>query len=72
MKISVSLSADDLEFLDAETLSGNFPSRSAVVGAALALMRQGSLVAVYDQAFAEWEQSGEAEVWDATVGDGLA
>jgi len=34
-------------------------------------MRERELEAAYADAFAEWESSGEAAVWDAVTGDGL-
>lgn len=72
MKISISVSDEDLAYLDAETATGMFPSRSAAVAAAIAHLRRGTLVASYDEAFAEWEASGEAESWDAVAADGIS
>lgn len=71
MKVSISLSDADLAYLDAETAAGRYASRSAAVAAAIGWMRRGDLVAIYDQAFDDWADSGEAEVWDPTAGDGI-
>ena len=67
-KLSISLPDDDLVFLD----ELNAGSRSAAVHAAIELARSLSLVDDYTAAYDEWVGSGEAEVWEAVVGDGLA
>ncbi len=72
MKLSVSLPEEDVEFLDAYASEQGFPSRSAVLHKAVRLLRGAELGAAYEQAFAEWEESGEAATWDLTVADGLS
>ncbi|QEO10490.1 ribbon-helix-helix protein, CopG family [Protaetiibacter larvae] len=72
MKVSISLSDDDLAFLDAETASGAFPSRSAAVAAAIRALRNRDLVAVYADAFLEWSDTEEADAWGAVLRDGVA
>lgn len=70
MKVSVSLPDDDVKFLDAlATELGS--SRSGVLQEAIALLRGRQLTSDYAAAWAEWETSGGAEVWDAAAGDGL-
>jgi antitoxin MazE9 len=71
MKLSVSLPQQDVEFLDAYASEQGFTSRSAVLHKAVRLLRGTELGAAYEDAFAEWEATGEAEAWDATAGDGL-
>jgi hypothetical protein len=36
------------------------------------LVKGAELGAAYEDAFVEWEDSGEAASWEATVADGLA
>jgi Arc/MetJ-type ribon-helix-helix transcriptional regulator len=72
MKLSVSLPDEDIEFLDAYASSQGFTSRSAVLHKAVRMLRASELGADYEDAFAEWEQTGEATAWDVTVADGLA
>jgi Arc/MetJ-type ribon-helix-helix transcriptional regulator len=72
MKLSVSLPDEDVEFLDAYASEQGFASRSAVLHRAVRLLRAAELGAAYEDAFVEWEDAGEATVWDATAGDGLA
>ncbi|MGH9126315.1 MAG: ribbon-helix-helix domain-containing protein [Acidimicrobiales bacterium] len=72
MKLSVSLPDEDIEFLDAYACSQGFTSRSAVLHKAVRMLRASELGAEYEDAFAEWEQTGEAAAWDVTVADGLA
>ena len=72
MKVSVSLPEEDIEFLDSYVTSGSYSSRSAVVHKAVRLLRAVELGAAYEDAWAQWAESDEGEVWDAVVGDGLA
>ena len=67
-KLSISLPEEDVAFLD----ELNADSRSAAVHAAIELARSLSLVDDYTAAYDEWVGSGEAELWDAVAGDGLA
>jgi len=70
MKVSVSLSDEDVAFLDRETGSGAFESRSAAISAAVRLLRQRELVDAYRESFAEWASSDDAELWDRASSDG--
>ena len=71
MKVSISLPEDDVEFLDAYAQSQGIESRSAVVHKAVRLLRVSDLGEAYEQAFASWDDEGEAAVWDAVAADGL-
>lgn len=71
MKVSISLPEEDVEFLDEYGRAAGAESRSAVVQKAVRLLRVSALGPAYSQAWEEWESEGEAEVWDAVVGDGL-
>jgi Arc/MetJ-type ribon-helix-helix transcriptional regulator len=71
MKLSVSLPDEDVEFLDAYAGTHGIESRSAAVHKAVGLLRASELEAAYEAAFDEWTASGEAELWEFTVGDGL-
>jgi Arc/MetJ-type ribon-helix-helix transcriptional regulator len=70
VKVSVSLPDDDVEFLDAYA-AGHGTSRSAVLHRAVRLLRATELGPAYEEAFADWEQSGAGQEWDATAGDGV-
>jgi len=72
MKLSISLPDDDVEFLDAYASEQGFASRSAVVHKAVRLLRGAQLGVAYEEAFVEWELTGEDQAWETTVGDGLA
>ncbi|MEN8114828.1 MAG: ribbon-helix-helix domain-containing protein [Actinomycetota bacterium] len=72
MKVSVSLPNEDVEFLDEYAREQGYESRSAVVHAAVRMLRSAKLGDAYEQAWAEWFTSGDADLWDGTVGDGLA
>lgn len=71
MKVSVSLPSDDIAFLDAYASERGLDSRSAAVQRAIRLLRTAELGTAYAEAWQEWAQSGEAEAWEPTVGDGL-
>jgi Arc/MetJ-type ribon-helix-helix transcriptional regulator len=71
MKLSVSLSGEDVEFLDAYASAHAFPSRSAVVQQAIRALRLKDLDDAYGEAWAEWSSGDDAALWDGTAGDGL-
>ncbi|MEY9861563.1 hypothetical protein ABH935_007204 [Catenulispora sp. GAS73] len=66
-KLSISLPDDDVAFLD----ELNAASRSAAVHKAIDLARSLRLVDDYAAAYDEWVGSGDAELWDTVLGDGL-
>lgn len=70
MKLSVSLPGEDVEFLDAYAQEQGLDSRSAAVHRAIRLLRSAELGAAYEGAWDEWVKSPDAELWDATAGDG--
>jgi Arc/MetJ-type ribon-helix-helix transcriptional regulator len=72
MKLSVSLPADDIAFIDAYARRLGGDSRSSVLRRAIGLLRMADLESSYSAAWDEWATSGDAERWDATTGDGLA
>ena len=71
MKVSVSLPAEDVEFLDAYAKSQGFASRSAVVHKAVRLLRASELGAAYEDAWTEWSGNGDADLWEVTAADGV-
>ncbi|MFZ3470195.1 ribbon-helix-helix domain-containing protein [Streptomyces sp. 4.24] len=72
MKISVSLPQEDVEFVDKYAAATAADSRSAVIQAAIEMLRASQLEADYEAAFAEWDASEDAAFWDKFSGDGLA
>jgi Arc/MetJ-type ribon-helix-helix transcriptional regulator len=72
MKLSVSLPADIVEFIDEQTAAGAFESRSAVLRAAVTVLRQHQITDSYAAAWDEWEESGEDSLWQSVAADGLA
>jgi Arc/MetJ-type ribon-helix-helix transcriptional regulator len=71
MKMSVSLPEDDVEFLDAYARDQGIGSRSAALHKAVGLLRNAQLADAYEDAWASWAVSREAEAWETTVADGL-
>lgn len=71
MKVSISLPADDVEFLDAYAQSQGIESRSAVVHEAVRMLRDSQLGEAYEEAFTSWHDDAEAAAWDAVTADGL-
>jgi Arc/MetJ-type ribon-helix-helix transcriptional regulator len=72
MKLSVSLSDDDLAVLDSYVEKKGLPSRSAGVQRAIRMLRFPALEDDYSRAWDEWSETGEDDVWDTAAGDGLA
>jgi Arc/MetJ-type ribon-helix-helix transcriptional regulator len=71
VKVSVSIPVADVEFMDRYAAQHGVKSRSAVIQHALSLLRSAQLEDDYAAAWAEWEGSEDAALWDSTVGDGL-
>ncbi len=71
MKLSVSLSDEDVALLDDYARTSGLPSRSAALQHAVRLLRHADLDEDYAAAWNEWESSGERDAWEGTVGDGL-
>lgn len=72
MKLSVSLSDEDVAILDRYVADEGLPSRSAALQVAVRQLRDRRLEDDYQAAWQEWEDSGEAQLWEASAGDGLA
>ena len=71
MKLSVSLSDEDVAVLDTYVVRAGLPSRSAGVQRAIRMLRYPALEDDYDDAWAEWSAAGEEDRWENTAGDGL-
>jgi Arc/MetJ-type ribon-helix-helix transcriptional regulator len=71
MRLSVSVRDQDVQFLDAYVERQGLPSRSAAVQEAIGQLRAAGLGADYAVAGAEWVESGQADLWEQSVGDGL-
>ncbi len=72
MKVSVSLPDEDVEYLDAYAQTQGLDSRSAALQKAVRLLRASELGAAYEDAWTDWADSEEAELWEAATADGLA
>jgi len=71
MKLSISLTDDDLAMVDAYATKAGLSSRSAAVQHAIRLLRHATLDADYANAWNEHDATGEGIVWDSVTGDGL-
>ena len=71
MKLSVSLSEEDVALLDEYVRSAGLRSRSAALQCAVRLLRHADLEQDYAAAWEDWESSGERAAWEGTVADGL-
>jgi Arc/MetJ-type ribon-helix-helix transcriptional regulator len=71
MKLSVSLSDGDVEFLDEYARANGIPSRSGVLHEALALLQARQLGSAYAAAWDEWSADDDNTVWDRVSADGL-
>jgi Arc/MetJ-type ribon-helix-helix transcriptional regulator len=69
MKLSVSLSEDDVRVLDEYVERTGLSSRSAAVQRAIRMLRYPALEEDYGCAWAEWS-TGAGEDWDDATSDG--
>lgn len=72
MKLSVSLSAEDLARLDRYVEQAGLESRSAAVQQAIRRLQDPEIEAAYASAWDEWRTSKENDAWDISSADGLA
>ncbi len=72
MKVSVSLPDEDVEYLDDYAKSQGLSSRSAALHKAVRLLRASELGPAYEDAWTEWSDSDDSELWDATTADGVS
>jgi antitoxin MazE9 len=71
VKLSVSLSEDDVRFLEAFAREQGMASRSAALQRAVTLLRASRLGPAYADAWAEWEVGADSEPWRSAAADGL-
>lgn len=71
MELSMSLLDEDVEFLDGYAKTQGYGYRSAVVHRAVRLLRASELGSDYAAAWDEWDEWGDARLWEAVVADGL-
>jgi Arc/MetJ-type ribon-helix-helix transcriptional regulator len=72
VKLSVSLPEDDVKYLDEYARAQRLESRSAALHKAVRLLRASELGSAYEDAWMEWAESDDDQLWDTTVDDGLA
>lgn len=72
VKLSVSLSEDDLAALDRYVRSGGLKSRSAGIQQAIRRLPRPELAESYAHAWQEWEDTEESQAWESVVSDGLS
>ena len=70
MKLSISLPAEEVGFLDAYARSKGIKSRSGVIQTAIRLLRTSELADDYASAWAEWDEEDD-KAWDRSSRDGL-
>jgi hypothetical protein len=71
MKLSVSLPEDDVAYVDEYAHRTGVGSRSSVLHRAIGLLRMSELEEAYAEAWREWGDAEDGELWEATVADGL-
>ncbi|AKT51875.1 ribbon-helix-helix domain-containing protein [Arsenicicoccus sp. oral taxon 190] len=71
MKLSVSLSDEDVAVLDRFVEEAGLESRSAAVQQAIRRLQDPQLEAAYAAAWEEWSAAGDEEAWATASLDGL-
>ncbi|WP_231644773.1 ribbon-helix-helix domain-containing protein [Sciscionella sediminilitoris] len=69
--MSVSLSEEDVRFLEEYADKQGYSSRSAALQRAVQLLRSEELAEAYEDAWSSWSESEDAQVWETVSGDGL-
>lgn len=69
VKLSISLPAADVAFVDRYAADTGAPSRSMVMHRAIELLRQAELEEAYAEAAQQW--TDEADDWESTSADGI-
>jgi len=72
MKLSISLTDEDVAQLDTYARKAGLTSRSAAIQHAIRLLRHATLDADYAAAWGERDSSADAVAWEAVTSDGLA
>jgi hypothetical protein len=72
MKLSVSLSDEDVAALDAYVRRAGLSSRSAGLQRAVQMLRYPDLEDDYADAWAQWSTDECSGGWESTTGDGVA
>ena len=71
MKLSVSLSDEDVAALDDYVKRANLPSRSAGLQRAVQMLRYPDLEDDYVEAWTQWSADASSVAWETTMGDGI-
>ncbi|MGV0813298.1 ribbon-helix-helix protein, CopG family [Mycolicibacterium boenickei] len=71
MKLSVSLSDEDVAVLDEYVKHSGLPSRSAGIQRAVQMLRYPALEDDYAEAWAEWFADEDTGAWEQAVADGV-
>lgn len=71
MKLSVSLSDEDVAALDAYVRRTGLPSRSAGLQRAVQMLRHLDLESDYAEAWTRWSADERSAAWESAVGDGV-
>jgi len=66
----MSIPEEDVTFLDMYARKHGLRSRSAAITQAVRVLRVDDLKSAYGEAWAEWDESTDADLWDSTVDDG--
>jgi Arc/MetJ-type ribon-helix-helix transcriptional regulator len=71
MKLSVSMSDEDVARLDAYVKKKGLPSRSAGLQRAVQMLSYPDLEDEYADAWTRWSADGDSAAWESTAGDGV-
>jgi Arc/MetJ-type ribon-helix-helix transcriptional regulator len=71
MKLSISLSSEDVATLDRYARAEGLASRSAAIQRAIRRLGDSALEDAYAAAWDEWVATGDAADWETTSSDGL-
>jgi Arc/MetJ-type ribon-helix-helix transcriptional regulator len=70
-KLSISVDPSLARFVEHYQKRHDIPTKSEVVERALTALREAELAQQYADAYREWAETEDAELWETTVADGL-
>lgn len=71
MNVSVTLTVEDVQFLDAYVKDNGLASRSEALHRAVRVLRAAGLADAYEAAWEEWSAHGSSGLWEAATSEGL-
>lgn len=70
-KMKIRIDKKMIDFIQSDQHNNQLQSHSEVIAIAVQKLYEGEVTRQYKAAMIEWYESGEAEVWESVIGDGI-